>query len=190
MLQSNCELRFIILLSDLNYWELKLNKRFKITQYFLSFLLLIKINSCLVELILFDEASIGLLWSMLFHLKNDMLADVSSKVRVALLFFYWFIDNVVLVFRKDGSLKFIYIIGILMTSQKKNSYPVWKIDATLWTLSGLKWFSTLDCQNGYWQVETHREDRKNTAFSRSSELYQSTVMPTGLSDGSATFIEN
>ncbi|GFY16524.1 retrovirus-related Pol polyprotein from transposon 412 [Trichonephila clavipes] len=42
----------------------------------------------------------------------------------------------------------------------KDSYPLPRIDDTLDTLSGHKWFSTLDLKSGYWQVEIHPEDRE------------------------------
>ncbi|GFV08916.1 retrovirus-related Pol polyprotein from transposon 412 [Trichonephila clavipes] len=42
----------------------------------------------------------------------------------------------------------------------KDSYPLPRIDDTPDTLSGHKWFSTLDLKSGYWQVEVHPEDRE------------------------------
>ncbi|GFW04467.1 hypothetical protein TNCV_878361 [Trichonephila clavipes] len=69
----------------------------------------------------------------------------------------------------------------------KDSYPLPRIDDTLDTLSGLKWFSTLDLKSGYWQVEIHPEDREKTAFTSGQGLWQFKVMPFGLCNAPATF---
>ncbi|GFU58770.1 hypothetical protein TNCV_3089111 [Trichonephila clavipes] len=61
------------------------------------------------------------------------------------------------------------------------------IDDTLDTLSGHKWFSTLDLKSGYWQVEVHPEDREKTAFTSGQGLWQFKVMPFGLCNAPATF---
>ncbi|GFW30421.1 retrovirus-related Pol polyprotein from transposon 17.6 [Trichonephila clavipes] len=69
----------------------------------------------------------------------------------------------------------------------KDSYPLPRIDDTLDTLSGHKWFSTLDLKSGYWQVEVHPEDREKTAFTSGQGLWQFKVMPFGLCNAPATF---
>ena len=50
------------------------------------------------------------------------------------------------------------------------------IDATLDTLAGSKWFSTLDLLSGYWQVEIKEDDRPKTAFCTTEGLFQFKVM--------------
>ncbi|UYV61916.1 K02A2.6-like [Cordylochernes scorpioides] len=70
---------------------------------------------------------------------------------------------------------------------KKDSYPFPRIDATLDTLAGSQWFSTLDLKSGYWQVEMHPDDKEKTAFTTGSGLWQFNVMPIGLCNAPATF---
>ena len=53
--------------------------------------------------------------------------------------------------------------------------------------SGSSWFSTLDLQSGYWQIEVDPNDRQKTAFVSSSGLYQFKVMPFGLTNAPGTF---
>ncbi|XP_063215566.1 retrovirus-related Pol polyprotein from transposon 412 isoform X1 [Bacillus rossius redtenbacheri] len=94
---------------------------------------------------------------------------------------------VVLVAKKDGQLRFCVDYRKLNDVTKKDSYPLPRIDDTLDTLSGTRWFSTLDLKSGYWQVELHPEDKEKTAFSTGSGLFQFTVLPFGLCNAPATF---
>ena len=69
----------------------------------------------------------------------------------------------------------------------KDSYPLTRIDDTLETLAGAKWFSSLDLKSGYWQVELHPDDKEKTAFSAGRGPWQFRVMPLGLCNAPATF---
>ncbi|GFV81873.1 hypothetical protein TNCV_1057601 [Trichonephila clavipes] len=82
--------------------------------------------------------------------ENDIIEPSSSP---------W-ASPIVLVRKKDGSTRFCVDYRKLNDVTKKDSYPLPKIDDTLDTLSGHKWFSTLDLKSGYWQVEIHPEDRE------------------------------
>ncbi|KAL5505636.1 hypothetical protein EMCRGX_G007100 [Ephydatia muelleri] len=103
-------------------------------------------------------------------LKRDIIQPSSSP---------WS-SPIVLVRKKDGSLRFCVDYRKVNAVTKKDAYPLPRVDETLDTLSGSQWFSTLDLLSGYWQVEMSPTDREKTAFSTPEELYEFKVMPFGL----------
>ncbi|KAK3083233.1 hypothetical protein FSP39_017411 [Pinctada imbricata] len=95
---------------------------------------------------------------------------------------------VVMVTKKDGTIRFCLDFRKLNSCTLKDSQPLPRIDDTLDALSGSVWFSTLDLKSGYWQVGMSPSDREKTAFSIfGSGLWQFTVMPFGLCNAPATF---
>ena len=83
-------------------------------------------------------------------LKRDIIQPSSSP---------WS-SPIVLVRKKDGSLRFCVDYRKVNAVTKKDAYPLPRVDETLDTLSGSQWFSTLDLLSGYWQVEMSPTDRE------------------------------
>ncbi|UYV82343.1 hypothetical protein LAZ67_21001753, partial [Cordylochernes scorpioides] len=94
---------------------------------------------------------------------------------------------VILVRKKDGSLRFCVDYRRLNKMTKKDVYPLPRIDDALDTLSGSRYFSTMDMRSGYWQIEVDDKDREKTAFITPDGLYEFNVMPFGLCNAPATF---
>ena len=71
---------------------------------------------------------------------------------------------------------------------KKDAHPLPRIEDIFDTLTGSKFFCTLDLAMGYHQVELHPDDCEKTAFSTPFGLFQYNVMPFGLATAPATFM--
>ncbi|KAL6723861.1 hypothetical protein Aduo_018820 [Ancylostoma duodenale] len=93
---------------------------------------------------------------------------------------------VVLVKKKDGTLRVCIDYRELNKHTKQDSYPLPTIDNVLQSPSGMKYFSTLDMASGYCQIPLS-EDAKKSAFTTSEGLFEFTVLPFGLSPSPARF---
>jgi len=62
---------------------------------------------------------------------------------------------VILVPKKDGSICLCIDYRKMNKLTRKNVYPLPRVDDTLDTLAGAKWFSMLDLKSRYWQVEVN-----------------------------------
>ena len=94
---------------------------------------------------------------------------------------------IVLVQKKDGTLRLCVDYRKINNVTQKDAYPLPRVDDTLDTLSGSKWFTTLDLISGYWQVEVCDSEIDKIAFCTTEGLFEFKVMPFGLSNSPATF---
>eukprot|EP00731_Ephydatia_muelleri_P033444 Em0030g1a len=74
--------------------------------------------------------------------------------------------------KKDGSLRFCVDYRKVNAITRKDAYPLPRVDDTLDTLGGSKYFTMLDLASGYWQVEVATEEMQKTAFTTPEGLYQ------------------
>ena len=95
---------------------------------------------------------------------------------------------VVLVRKKDGSLRFCIDLCKLNAHTIKYAYSLPHIDETLDCLRGATIFTSLDLKSGYWQVEMEEESKLLTAFMVGPlGFYECERMPFGLTNDPATF---
>jgi hypothetical protein len=98
-----------------------------------------------------------------------------------------FSSPIVLVKKKDGSIRFAVDYRRLNSNTVKDAYPLPRIEDCHDSLSGAQWFSTLDLQAGYWQIAMDEQDSIKTSFASHLGTYKFSVMPYGLCNGPATF---
>ncbi len=124
-----------------------------------------------------------------FHLRDEAQAEVKKMLDTGVIepsCSPW-ASPVVLVRKKDGSLRFCIDYRRLNDITKKDSYPLPRIDDSLDSLGKAKYFTTLDLASGYWQIGLSSEAREKSAFCTKQGLFQFTVMPFGLTNAPATF---
>lgn len=83
---------------------------------------------------------------------------------------------VVIVEKKDGSLRFGVDYQQLNVVTKVEVFPLPKIDDSLALLSKSKYFSTLNLATGFWQVPMEPDSQEKTAFITHADLYKFTVI--------------
>ena len=95
---------------------------------------------------------------------------------------------VVLVRKKDGSLRFCIDLRKLNSRTIKDAYSLPRIEELLDCLNGPVIFTSLDLKAGYWQVKTDEDSIPLTPFTVGPlGFYEHVRMPFGLTNAPATF---
>ena len=94
---------------------------------------------------------------------------------------------IVLVRKKDGSVRFCIDFRKLNNITTKDAFPIPRIDDIFDHLSQAEYYTTIDFKAGYFQVGLDPKDRPKTAFSTRDQHYQFTVLPQGVTNGPPAF---
>ena len=95
---------------------------------------------------------------------------------------------IVLVKKKDGSWRFCIDFRKLNEVTIKDAYPLPQVNDLIDTLSGHKYFTTLDLASGYWQVPMEESSQEKTAFViPGGNIFHFKRLPFGLCNAVPTF---
>nr|GEZ05509.1 putative reverse transcriptase domain-containing protein [Tanacetum cinerariifolium] len=110
---------------------------------------------------------------------NDFIRPSSSPWRVSILF----------VQKKDGSFRMCIDYRELNKLTVKNRYPLPRIDDPFDQFQGSQFFSKIDLRSRYHQLRVHENDIPKTAFRTHYGNFEVIVMPSGLTNAPAVFMD-
>ena len=90
--------------------------------------------------------------------------------------------------KKDGGLRFCIDYRWLNKKTIRNRYPLPLPEELFDRLGGSQVFSKIDLRSGYWQVRLRKEDIPKTAFKTRWGLYEFLVVPFGVTNAPAQFM--
>jgi len=96
---------------------------------------------------------------------------------------------VLLVKKKDGSMRLCIDYRQLKKVTIKNRYPLPRIDDLMDQLVGARVFGKIDLKSGYHQIKVKDEDMQKMAFRTRYGHYEYTVMPFGVTNTPGVFME-
>ena len=97
------------------------------------------------------------------------------------------VSNLVVVEKKDGSLRLCLDPKDLNRAIKREHYTIPTIQEIVTEFAGKTVFSTLDLKDGYWQIQLDEESSQLCTFSTPFGRYRFTRMPFGIKSASEVF---
>ena len=100
--------------------------------------------------------------------------------------FDW-VNSMVVVQKKDGSLRICIDPKDLNRALKREHYQLPTIEEITARMPGARYFSTLDARSGYWQIPLDEESSKLTTFNTPFGRFRFTRMPFGIRSAQEVF---
>ena len=117
---------------------------------------------------------------------EELIADMKKKGIIQPSVSAW-ASPIVLVPKRDDTLRFCVDYRKLNAVTKKDVYPLPRINDILDTLGKSRYFTTLDLASGFWQIEMDPATREKSAFTTHCGLFEFVRMPFGMCNAPATF---
>ena len=89
--------------------------------------------------------------------------------------------------KKNGSLRYCLDYRLLNKKTIKDTYPLPLLSDCIESLVGNLWFSKMDCNNAYHQINVHPESKDKTAFRTRLGLFEYNKLPFGLCNAVSTY---
>lgn len=146
------------------------------------------IESLAIEL-LSDKPTYRKPYNIPFHLRKILHEQLQELLKAGVIepASSPFSAPIVLVSKKDGSIRLCLDFRMLNAITKRDGYPLPRIDTSLGLLRGAKVFSTMDLVGGYHQVIVNPADREKTAFATPWGQFQYRRAPFGVVNMPALF---
>ena len=97
-------------------------------------------------------------------------------------------NAVVVVWKKDGGLRFCINFQRLNAQTQKDAFPLPRIPDAINALSGSKYYMTVDLLSGFWQTPIEESSKQYTTFTVGTlGFFQCEQMPFGLCNAPVTF---
>ena len=110
-------------------------------------------------------------------LENDIIRPSSSPWNAP----------VILVKKKDNTMRFVCDFRGLNDVTKKDTYPLPHISDVIDKMQGAKYWTTLDAASAYWSMPLAEADKEKTAFSVQRGKFEFNVTPYGLCNAGASY---
>ncbi|KAK7159830.1 hypothetical protein R3I94_005997 [Phoxinus phoxinus] len=98
-----------------------------------------------------------------------------------------FSSPIVVVRKKDGSVRLCIDFRKLNSQTIKDAYALPNLEEVFSVLTGSKWFSVLDLKSGFYQIEMDEADKCKTAFVCPLGFWEFNRMPQGITNAPSTF---